>query len=81
MTPEEFALMIYSPKESEWPDGGRALECDRISHGLESIMELSIAEHFLAPVDLNAFPAYAMVIEYLVDLSTIKARLDNRYYR
>ena len=44
-------------------------------------MELSIAEHFLAPVDLNAFPVYAMVIEYPIDLSTIKDRLNNRFYR
>ena len=81
MMQQEFSVLIYEPLEGEWPDWGRDRECDRISHGLESIMELSIAEHFLAPVDLNAFPAYAMVIEYLIDLSTIKARLENRYYR
>ena len=44
-------------------------------------MELAIAEPFLVPVDLNSFPVYAMVIAYPVDLSTIKGRLENRYYR
>ena len=81
VTQEEFNRMIYTPKEGEWPDVGRDAECERIAHGLGAIMTLSIAEHFLAPVDLNAFPAYAMVIEYPVDLSTIKERIENKYYR
>jgi bromodomain and WD repeat domain-containing protein 1/3 len=44
-------------------------------------MRLGIAEPFLTPVDLGAWPDYAYVIEYPIDLSTIKARLDNRFYR
>ena len=72
---------MYRPQAAEWPSGGRELACVRIARGFERIMELSISESFLAPVDLNAFPFYAMVIEYLIDLSTIKARLENYYYR
>ena len=81
MTPGELKKILYSPKKREWPPCGRDEECDRISSAFEHIMELSIAEHFLAPVDLNAFPVYAMVIEYPIDLSTIKDRLNNRFYR
>ena len=35
----------------------------------------------MAPVDLNLYPSYAYVVEYPIDLSTIKARLENRFYR
>jgi bromodomain and WD repeat domain-containing protein 1/3 len=44
-------------------------------------MEHSAAQPFNAPVDLSAFPAYGIIIEYPIDLSTIKARLENGYYR
>ena len=81
VTSNELKSLMYSPKDGEWPKNDRDYECDRGSRGLEKIMELSIAEPFLTPVDLDAFPWYAMVIEYPVDLSTIKARLDNRFYR
>jgi len=79
---EEIVATLYSPDStSEWPAHGRDIECERISHGLEQIMELSIAEWFLAPVDLNAFPHYAVIIEYPIDLSLIRARVDNKFYR
>lgn len=44
-------------------------------------MRLSIAEHFLAPVDLNIYPDYAYLIEYPIDLTTIKSRFENHFYR
>lgn len=56
-------------------------ECERLIRGFEQVMELSVAENFIAPVDLNAYPDYAMSIEYPIDLSTIKTRLENRFYR
>ncbi len=80
MTDEE-RISMYKPKDCEWPTEGRDCECERVAFGLEKIMELSCAEVFNAPVDLNAFPQYAIIIEYMVDLSTIKARLENRFYR
>ena len=71
--------MLYAPRDSEWPTCGRDAECDRIVRGLENhIMQLSIAEPFLVPVDLGRYPVYAMVIEYPIDLTTIKSRLENR---
>jgi hypothetical protein len=36
---------------------------------------------FLTPVDLNVFPIYAIIIEYPMDITTIKSRLENRFYR
>ncbi|XP_013777626.1 PH-interacting protein-like [Limulus polyphemus] len=70
----------YSPKPSEWPKCGQEEECSRLARGLEQIMELAIAEPFTVPVDLNLYPDYALVVEYPVDLSTIKARLENHFY-
>lgn len=40
-------------------------------------MSLSVAEPFVAPVDLQLYPSYAMVVPYPVDLATIRARFDN----
>lgn len=77
----ELRLFMYQPLPTEWPPCGRDMECDRLSRGFEQIMELGVAESFLTPVDLNSFPIYAMVIEYPVDLSLIKARLEHRFYR
>lgn len=71
----------YIPKNGEWPKNGRDSECDRIIKGLEYLMAHSIAEPFLTPVDLKAFPLYAKVIEYPIDLTTIKERLEHRFYR
>ncbi|CAD5113102.1 DgyrCDS2293 [Dimorphilus gyrociliatus] len=82
VTPAEFrASQYYEPDEGEWPPHGRDVECDRIKEGIERVMEIRIAEHFIAPVDLSAFPYYAMVVPYPIDLSTIRSRLENRYYR
>ena len=81
VTPEELKSVMYTPIPNEWPAGGRDIDNDRCARGFEQIMELRIAEHFLAPVDLNLYPAYARVVAYPMDLNTIKERLHNRYYR
>lgn len=42
---------------------------------------LDIASAFVAPVDLQAYPMYCTVVAYPTDLSTIKQRLESRFYR
>lgn len=84
VTADELKALVYVPSDVhgvEWPEHGRDEECLRILAGLEKIMELSVAEHFNYPVDLEAFPTYAMVIPYPIDLNTIKERVANHYYR
>ncbi|KAK3098508.1 hypothetical protein FSP39_020204 [Pinctada imbricata] len=81
VTPEELKSVMYVPQPDEWQGLDRDSECERILRGFEAIMQHSVAEPFLTPVDLNVFPVYAIVIDYLIDLSTIKARLENRFYR
>jgi bromodomain and WD repeat domain containing protein 1/3 len=79
--PEEIQAILYRPKSEEWPRGDREGSCRRIVTGFEQVMGLAIADPFLTPVDLNSYPTYAFVVEYPIDLSTIKARFENHFYR
>ncbi|XP_063225616.1 PH-interacting protein isoform X2 [Bacillus rossius redtenbacheri] len=79
--PEEIQATLYQPQAEEWPQGNRDATCRRILHGLEQVMGLSVAESFIAPVDINRYPSYAFVVEYPIDLSTIKGRFENHFYR
>ena len=81
MLPEELQATLYQPKPEEWPRGDRDASCRRIIAGLEQVMGLAIADLFLAPVDLNIYPEYAFVVEYPIDLNTIKSRFENHFYR
>lgn len=79
--PEEIRAILYQPMNDEWPRGDREASCRRIVAGLEEVMMLAIADAFLAPVDLNIYPEYAFIVEYPIDLATIKARFENHFYR
>lgn len=79
--PEEYQATLYRPKSEEWPLGDRDGSCRRIVAGIEQVMSLGIADPFLTPVDLNSYPTYAYVVEYPIDLSTIKERFENHFYR
>lgn len=79
--PEELRATLYQPRPEEWPRGDRDATCRRIVAGIEAVMGLAIADPFLAPVDLNTYPAYAFIVEYPIDLATIKSRFENHFYR
>ncbi|KAI5754684.1 hypothetical protein M8J77_010648 [Diaphorina citri] len=79
--PEEIQELLYHPRPDEWPQGDRDATCEKIITGLEEVMGLSVAEPFLVPVDISQYPAYAYVVEYPVDLTTLRARFQNRFYR
>lgn len=82
MTSEDLLrLGSYEPELDEWPPHGMETEVRRLLKGIERIMEFALAEPFAAPVDLNAYPQYYLSIEYPSDLSTIKERLENQFYR
>jgi len=79
---EDQRTGLYEVNARDWPTNGHIdVQCDKISGLLSDVMSLGIAEAFLTPVDLNVYPDYAYQIEYPIDLSTIKARLDSRFYR
>lgn len=79
--PEELKATLYQPKEEEWPRGDREASTRRILSALQSIMSLGISDPFLAPVDLNIYPTYAKAVAYPIDLTTIKNRFENNFYR
>ena len=81
VTKEEIEKNIYQPQLEEWRGLDSKAECQRISNGLEELMSMAHAENFNYPVDLTAFPDYMLEIEYPMDFSLIKNRLDNNFYR
>uniref|UniRef100_A0A674JMI1 Pleckstrin homology domain interacting protein n=1 Tax=Terrapene triunguis TaxID=2587831 RepID=A0A674JMI1_9SAUR len=81
LTDVECRTLIYKPLDGEWGSRTRDEECDRIIAGINQLMTLDIASAFVAPVDLQAYPMYCTVVAYPTDLSTIKQRLESRFYR
>lgn len=88
VTTKEIKDILYRPESGnkEWPSGSRDLICDRILKGLHDLMGMSLAEPFLAPVDIQEYPSYAYIVEYPIDLSIIKViqfiniGLGNKYF-
>ena len=82
LSEDDRQMLGYAAEDADnWPPCGVDAECERIIRGLESIMDLAMAEHFNTPVDLSQHPVYGMVIPYMIDLTTILNRLTNRFYR
>ena len=54
---------------------------ERVLLGLEKVGQLDEAAMFVEPVDLEEIPDYCTVVPFPTDLSTIKTRLRNRFYR
>ncbi|KAL4661021.1 PH-interacting protein [Arapaima gigas] len=81
LTEEEHRELLYVPLEGEWGSSTRSAECERIITGTDQLCMLDIAAPFVSPVDLQAYPTYCTVVAYPTDLSTIKERLKNRFYR
>ncbi|KAG9493719.1 hypothetical protein GDO78_001541 [Eleutherodactylus coqui] len=77
----EVRSLLYRSIDGEWGSRSRDEECERIIGGINQLMTLDIAAAFVAPVDLQAYPMYSTVVAYPTDLSTIKERLENRFYR
>ena len=78
--PNEVLTKLYRPRPEDW-GGDRDTECNRISDGLRKVMILPASKPFTSPVDLNLHPSYGSIVGYPMDLSIIKSRVDNRFYR
>ncbi|XP_072126416.1 bromodomain and WD repeat-containing protein 3 isoform X2 [Mobula birostris] len=81
VTLEELKGLLYKPEEGDWGARSAAEECERIIQGIDQLLTLEIALPFCAPVDLHAYPLYCTVVAYPTDLSAIKKKLENRFYR
>ncbi|CAH2062052.1 unnamed protein product, partial [Iphiclides podalirius] len=75
--PAELAAVAQRADALGWPAGA----CRALARHTALLMTLSAAEPFVAPVDLQLYPSYARLVPYPVDLSTIRARFENLYYR
>uniref|UniRef100_A0A3Q3ESG2 Pleckstrin homology domain interacting protein n=1 Tax=Labrus bergylta TaxID=56723 RepID=A0A3Q3ESG2_9LABR len=78
---EEQKELLYVPLDGEWGSHTRADECERIIKAIDQLCTLDVAAPFAFPVDLQAYPTYCTVVAYVTDLSTIRQRLVNRFYR
>ena len=76
VTEEEYACIADNQWLSDNPE-----EKGRLVTGLIRIMEYSQSEAFNVPVDLNQHPIYGYIIAYLMDLNTIKGRIESGFYR
>lgn len=74
---EDDHLSFNLINENEWSEE----EKQRLMQGFARIMEFAFAEDFTAPVDLNVHPVYATAVPYMMDLSTIRSRIENNFYR
>lgn len=45
------------------------------------VLSPEVAKAFASPVNLQDYPLYCAVVAYPTDLSTIRTRLENRFYR
>ncbi|XP_077367363.1 PH-interacting protein isoform X2 [Festucalex cinctus] len=81
LTEEEHRDLLYVPLDGEWGCRTRADECERIIKAIDQLCTLDIAAPFAFPVDLQAYPTYCTVVAYVTDLSTIRQRLVNHFYR
>ncbi|KAM6954193.1 LOW QUALITY PROTEIN: PH-interacting protein [Aplochiton taeniatus] len=81
LTEEEQRQLLYVPMEGEWGSRKRPQECERVIKAIDQLIMLDVAAPFAFPVDLQAYPTYCTVVAYVTDLSTIRQRLENRFYR
>uniref|UniRef100_A0A803SPR0 Bromo domain-containing protein n=1 Tax=Anolis carolinensis TaxID=28377 RepID=A0A803SPR0_ANOCA len=81
VTSEELASLLYKPQEGEWGSHSRDEECVRVLRGIDQLLSLDMSNPFAVPVDLSAYPLYCTVVAYPTDLTTIRRRLENRFYR
>uniref|UniRef100_A0A674MR87 Bromodomain and WD repeat domain containing 3 n=1 Tax=Takifugu rubripes TaxID=31033 RepID=A0A674MR87_TAKRU len=78
---EEMKALLYRPQEGEWGAHTRDEECERVIYGIDQLFTLEVAKAFASPVNLQDYPLYCTVVAYPTDLSTIRKRLENRFYR
>uniref|UniRef100_A0A8B9R9Y7 Bromodomain and WD repeat domain containing 3 n=1 Tax=Astyanax mexicanus TaxID=7994 RepID=A0A8B9R9Y7_ASTMX len=81
VTEEELQALLYQPQDGEWGTQTRDEECERVIAAIDQLFTLDIAKAFSCPVDLRDYPLYCTVVAYPTDLSTIRMRLVQRFYR
>ena len=71
----------YVEPGDEWAPNGIDAERRRIVKGIEVVMEtMEEAAPFKEPVDLILYPDYCVAVAMPTDLSTIRTKLNSRFY-
>uniref|UniRef100_A0AAQ4NQY6 Bromo domain-containing protein n=1 Tax=Gasterosteus aculeatus aculeatus TaxID=481459 RepID=A0AAQ4NQY6_GASAC len=78
---DELQALLYKPQEGEWGAHTRDEDCERVIHGIDQLLTLDVAKAFSSPVNLQDYPLYCTAVSYATDLSTVRKRLENRFYR
>uniref|UniRef100_A0A8D0AJD2 Bromodomain and WD repeat domain containing 3 n=1 Tax=Sander lucioperca TaxID=283035 RepID=A0A8D0AJD2_SANLU len=78
---EELKALLYTPQEGEWGAHTRDEDCERVLHGIDQLLTLDVAKAFASPVNLRDYPLYCTAVAYPTDLSTIRKRVENHFYR
>ena len=76
-----MAKTLLTPTENVRETWGGEGEVERILYGLDVVSELDEAFMFRQPVDLEEEPMYCLAVPFPTDLSTIRERLQNQFYR
>ena len=79
--PATMAMTLLTPTENVLETWGGEGEVERILYGLDVVSELDEAFMFRQPVDLEEEPMYCLAVPFPTDLSTIRERLQNQFYR
>lgn len=78
---DRTSKLLAAASESLIESWGGDGEQERILQGLKKITELDEAFMFREPVDVEEVPTYCKVVAFPTDLSTIRERLSNGFYR
>uniref|UniRef100_A0A8C6P1E2 Bromodomain and WD repeat domain containing 3 n=1 Tax=Nothobranchius furzeri TaxID=105023 RepID=A0A8C6P1E2_NOTFU len=78
---DELQAQLYRPQEGEWGAHTQEEECQRVVCGIDQLLTLDVAKAFASPVNLQQYPLYCTVVAYPTDLSTVRRRLENHFYR
>ena len=70
-----LSLVLFNVHECTWE------KASSFPLGLHFANQAPHLFSFSAPVCLQTYPMYALMIAYPIDLMTIKNRLENRFYR
>ncbi|OAF68678.1 Bromodomain and WD repeat-containing protein 1 [Intoshia linei] len=80
-TLEEHMLSYGAVKFKSVIDAGGESYKNSLVRMIDSVITMPIAQDFVNPVDISIYPLYAINVPYMMDLTKIRERILNGYYR
>ncbi|VDN26259.1 unnamed protein product [Gongylonema pulchrum] len=80
---DQVLFSQYPVDEQHWRGAVKGIRAcsDRIIEAIKSLENDPDIKPFTAPVSLVEYPDYLWDVDYPIDLSTIRQRVENRFYR